>query len=187
MTETREIRAGAFYARAIEAVDDLLSRLRLSHAFVGSVAASVWAGREVESGSVDVLAVTSPDQQAQIPMMASNHGFQVDEARVESARELDLVPLGFPSPEGTIRVHVLLATNALYAKMFGRLADASLGDRTVQVIGAEDFALLLSMAQDPESARLREEVARNGGEDFDVERFNRTLETIGIGGKAIIR
>ena len=74
---SREISAAETYADAIRALSALLDKLKLDHAFVGNVALSAWLGRRMESGSVDVLAVLTPERMNQVPMMASHHEFQV--------------------------------------------------------------------------------------------------------------
>ena len=72
------VRASARYGRAIDAVSDLLARLRISSIFVGSVARSAWLGSRVEQGSVDLIAVMKPEQKNQVVMMGSHRGFRAD-------------------------------------------------------------------------------------------------------------
>jgi len=85
--------------------------------FVGSVARSAWLGGLIDSGSIDVLGVMQPQQKNQVAMMASNRGFRVDRDEIDHAEELDLIPLTWID-EDDVRVHVLVASNALYARMF---------------------------------------------------------------------
>src|SRR5256885_5175557 len=89
------IQASALHARAIEAVDDLLSKLRIEHLFVGGVARAAWLGGALESGSVDVLGLMQPQQKSQVAMMGSNRGFRVEREEVEESEELDLIPMKF--------------------------------------------------------------------------------------------
>src|SRR5688572_10537677 len=100
------VRASDRYVRAIDAIADLLSRLRLDFLFVGNVARAAWLGSRVESGSLDILALMAPQQKNQVAMMASNRGFRVDRGEIEQSEELDLVPLNFVGEDGEIRVHV---------------------------------------------------------------------------------
>ena len=101
-------------AAAIAAADDLLAKQRIEHLFLGGVARAAWLGGLVDSGSIDVLALMQAQQKSNVAMMASNRGFHVDRDEVERTAELDLVPLAFDG----VRVHVLVASNALYARMF---------------------------------------------------------------------
>ena len=103
------------YSRAIAAIDELLMKLRLEWTFVGSIARAAWLGGVVDGGSIDVVALMKPEQKNQVAMMASNRGFYVDREEIDRSEELDLVPLHFDD----VRVHVLVASNALYAKMIG--------------------------------------------------------------------
>src|SRR2546430_7925980 len=106
------------HARAIEAVAELLSKLRVESMFVGSVARAAWLGGLIDSGSIDVLGLMQPQQMNQVAMMANNRGFRVDRDEIEDAEELDLIPLNWIDEEGDVRIHVLVASNALYARMF---------------------------------------------------------------------
>ena len=74
-------RATPRYARAIEAVAELLTKLRIESMFVGSVARSAWLGGMIDSGSIDVLGLMQPQQKNQVAMMANNRGFRVDARR----------------------------------------------------------------------------------------------------------
>src|SRR4051794_512287 len=100
------IRAAAAHARAIAAIDDLLSRQRIEHLFVGSVARAAWLDGLVDSGSIDVLGLMQAQQMNNVAMMASHRGFGVDRDEVLRTEELDLVPLSFEE----VRVHVLVAS-----------------------------------------------------------------------------
>jgi hypothetical protein len=157
----------ARYARAIDATAELLSKLRIEFAFVGSIARAAWLGGQVESGSVDVVALMQPQQKNQVAMMASNRGFRVEREEVDQAEELDLIPLHFES----VRVHVLVASNALYAKMIGaaRTADG------LRVAAPEDLALLLILSEDRDAVdRLM------ATPDFDRTRYHDMLTSIGL-------
>ncbi|MBI2214956.1 MAG: hypothetical protein HYU52_15015 [Acidobacteria bacterium] len=163
------------------AIDELLARQQVVHAFVGEVAIGAWTGRCVETGSVDVLALVSPDRCQQIPMMASHRGFRVDEADVESARELDLIPMRWGKGTSAPRVHVLMATNALYAAMLNRAVDARLGESMLRVVHVEDLALMLTLS-DRDDVTV-DELAVRSGHAFDRTRFEETLRSIGLAGK----
>lgn len=163
------------------AISEILARQQVTHAFVGEIAVGAWTGRRVETGAVDLLALVSPDRCQQIPTMASHRGFAVDPADVDAARELDLIPMRWGGPAGP-RVHVLMATNALYAKMLLRVAEAKLGEATVPVVHAEDLALMLVLS-DRDDVSV-DELAIRAGDAFDRARFDETLRTIGLAGKA---
>ncbi|HEY6842702.1 MAG TPA: hypothetical protein VI391_00925, partial [Thermoanaerobaculia bacterium] len=90
------------YARAIDAIRELLTRLRLEWTFVGAIARAAWLGGVVEGGSIDVVALMKPEQKNQVAMMASNRGFHVDRDEIEQSEELDLIPLHFDD----VRIHV---------------------------------------------------------------------------------
>jgi hypothetical protein len=172
------VRATARHGRAIDAVSDLLARLRIEFIFVGNVARSAWLGSLVEHGPIDVVALMRDEQKNQVAMMGSHRGFHLDRAEVESTEELDLVPMKFADPEGDIRVHVLLATNALYGRMVAGGADAQWGERTVRVARAEDLALLLAVSEDDQSARDREMIIRLP--EFNRRQYNQRLVSIGL-------
>jgi hypothetical protein len=177
-----DIRASANYARAIEAVHDLLSRLRLDFLFVGDVARSAWLGSEAAAGSVDVLATMGPQQKNQVAMMASNRGFRVEREEVEASEELDLIPLHFAPDAGTdIRVHVLVASNALYGRMVAAGVPAQLGEVTLRVPRSEDYALLLAMMGDEVALH-----ALTGIAEFDREAYNVKLRSIGLGEHVLV-
>ena len=99
--------------------------------FVGSVARAAWLGGLIDSGSIDVLGLMQPQQKNQVAMMANNRGFRVDRDEIEQTEELDLIPLTWIDEEGDVRVHVLVASNALYARMFANA-------RTSRVLRAGD-------------------------------------------------
>jgi hypothetical protein len=163
---------------AIRAITELLGRLRTEYAFVGRVALSAWLGEPVGEASIDVLAAINPESSRQVPMMASHRGFGVEREAIEATEELDLIPLEYPA--GGVRIHIPMATNALYGRMFGAAIDAALEDGTVRVVGPEDLGLLLTVAQSDTAlaqfARLRE----SAGAGFDLPRFNRKLVSIGL-------
>ena len=168
---------------AIESAADLLSKLRIESMFVGSVARGAWLGSPVESGSIDVLALMQPQQQNQVAMMASNRGFRVDRDEIDAAEELDLIPLTWID-EDDVRVHVLVASNALYARMFAtarmiefayEIHKREIHRREIRVPAAEDVALLLSMSDDHDDLRVLAAT-----EQFDRRAFNRKLVSIGL-------
>src|SRR6185436_2387876 len=138
------IRASAAHDAAIQAIAELLEKLRIDSMFVGSVARAAWLGVEVDRGSIDVLALMNAPQKNQVAMMASNRGFRVEKHEIEQSEELDLVPLNF----GDVRVHVLLASNALYGRMMNGARPAQLGERAIRVAAPEDLALMLLVAED---------------------------------------
>ena len=117
-----------------------------------------------------------PQQKNNVAMMAGNRGFHVDRDEVERTAELDLVPLAFDG----VRVHVLVASNALYARMFatahaGRVLNPS-GEREVRVPGPEDLALLLTMSGDEDAVRRLA-----AKPEFDRALYNDKLTSIGLG------
>ena len=155
------------YARAVGAIGELLGKLRLEWTFVGRVARAAWLGGIVDGGSIDVVALMKPEQKNQVAMMASNRGFRVDRDEIDRSEELDLIPLHFDD----VRVHVLVASNALYAKMIA--AARTVDD--LRVAAPEDLALLLMLSED--EAGARELMA---DPDFDHARYNETLISIGL-------
>ena len=169
------------------ATADLLVRLRLDWALVGDLAFSAWTGEPVSNGSVDVLSILSPDRMQQIPMMASNNGFDADPETVEQARELDLIPMAWPvEDDNPVRIHVLVASNALYAHMVRNSVATRIGETEARVIDRGDLALLLAVDERP-LARERLDVLTRTGDEFDFENFNRRLETIGLGSRVVER
>ncbi|HXH91642.1 MAG TPA: hypothetical protein VNN25_08680 [Thermoanaerobaculia bacterium] len=173
------LRATARYVRAIESTAELLSKLRIESMFVGSVARVAWLGGMIDGGSIDVLALMQPQQQNQVAMMANNRGFRVDRDEIEQTEELDLVPLMWVDEEGDVRVHVLVASNALYARMFANARTIELhtatNPREIRVPAAEDLALLLSMSDELDDVRVLA-----AGESFDRSAFNEKLVSIGL-------
>jgi len=168
------LRATPRHARAIEAVAELLAKLRIESMFVGSVARSAWLGGLIDSGSIDVLGVMQPQQKNQVAMMASNRGFRVDRDEIDQAEELDLIPLTWIDDED-VRVHVLVASNALYARMFATARVIELHNREIRVPAAEDVALLLSMSDERDDVRILA-----ASEQFDRRAFNDKLVSIGL-------
>jgi hypothetical protein len=161
------------YAQAIDATGDLLVKQSLEFMFVGNVARAAWLGGAIDSGSVDVVAIMQPQQKSQVAMMAGNNGFHVDRTLVEGSEELDLIPLTY---EG-IRVHVLVASNALYARMVRDAWFERIGEHDWRVPSREDLALLLALSEDEES--LQQVIALP---DFDRDRYNDKLTSIGLRG-----
>lgn len=172
------IRATARHSRAIHATAELLGKLRIEAMFVGEVARAAWLGSAVDAGSIDVLALMNSPQKGQVAMMASNRGFRVEREELDQTEELDLVPLHFVDVEGEVRVHVLLASNALYAHMVSGAQETTLDERTLRVPRAEDLALLLLMGEDEEAVRRLTAL-----EEFDLARFRERLASIGLGGQ----
>lgn len=176
------IRAVPQYSRAIHAVAELLGKLKLDSMFVGGVARGAWLGSEIGSGAIDVLVVMGPQQKGQLAMMAANRGFRVDRDELEATEELDLVPLHFTDPEGgEVRVHVLLASNALYGRMVSVAVATEIDERTVRVPRAEDLALMLLLAEDQEAVTHLTSLS-----EFDLPAFRERLASIGLGGEAAL-
>ncbi len=161
------LRATPRYTRAIEAVADLLAKLRIESMFVGSVARSAWLGGLIESGSIDVLGVMQPQQKNQVAMMAGNRGFRVDRDELDQTEELDLIPLTWID-EDDVRVHVLVASNALYARMFGAA-------RVVQLHNSKTWVGLSSPTGTCETADATAESSR--ASIYDRASTGRTRES----------
>jgi hypothetical protein len=179
------IRASARYSRAIHAIAEVLAKLRIEAMFVGGVARAAWVGsamdgHEVDAGAIDVLALMNAPQKNQVAMMASNHGFRVDRDELEQTAELDLIPLNFLDDEGEVRVHVLLASNALYGRMVSAGVAALLDDRELRVPRAEDLALLLLMSEDQEAVTHLTTLP-----EFDLTAFRERLASIGLSSMSI--
>jgi hypothetical protein len=170
------IRAAARFNRAIHATAELLGKLRIEAMFVGNVARAAWLGGGIESGAIDVLALMNAPQRGQLAMMASNRGFRVDREELEQSEELDLVPLNFIDEEGEVRVHVLLASNALYGRMVPAGVPATIDDREIRVPRAEDLALLLLFAEDETTVKSLAVLP-----EFDRAAFQERLVSIGLG------
>src|SRR5262249_48337309 len=166
------LRAVPAHAAAIAAVDDLLAKQRIEHLFLGSVARAAWLRGLVDSGSIDVLGLMQSQQKNNVAMMAGNRGFQVDREEIERTAELDLVPLTF----GDVRVHVLVASNALYARMFATAKAVACGERELRIPSAEDLALLLTMSEDEDAVRRLA-----AKPEFDRAAYNEKLTSIGLG------
>jgi hypothetical protein len=163
------------YGRAIGAVAELLTKLRIDFLFLGNVARAAWLGGTVDQGSIDILAVMQPPQKNQLARMAGNRGFVVDRDEIAQSEELDLVPLRFVDHDGDIRVHVLLASNALYGRMFGAAVATQIGEQPLRVPAAEDLALLLAMADDHGAVQTLTESG-----EFDRRLYNDKLTSIGL-------
>jgi hypothetical protein len=168
------IHATGRHTRAILATAELLEKLRIEAMFVGNVARSAWLGTEAD-GSIDVLALMNAPQKNQLAMMASHRGFRVEQEEIERSEELDLVPLNFLDPEGEIRVHVLLASNALYGRMVSAGESAQLEGRELMIPRAEDLALMLLVAEDEIAVRHLIETP-----GFDLAAFEQRLVSIGL-------
>ena len=166
MRRVLTVRVSERYGRALDATADLLTRLRIDFAFVGAVARSAWLGSTVERGSLDVLALMQSPQKNQVAMMASNRGFLVNREEIEQSEELDLVPMSIDE----IKIHVLVASNALY----GRMVAAAVPSDKGKVVTAEDLALLMSVGDDPDAQRLIHLP------EFDRHTYNEKLISIGL-------
>lgn len=173
------IRASARYSRAIHAIAELLSKLKIDAMFVGGVARSAWMDAEIDAGAIDVLALMAAPQRNQLAMMASHRGFRVEREELQQAEELDLIPLNFIGEEGEIRVHVLLASNALYGRMVAAGQTTTIDQREVKIPRAEDLALMLLMAEDQDAVRHLTSLP-----EFDLAAFRERLTSIGLGGEA---
>jgi hypothetical protein len=174
MPGVQTVHATPRYDRAIAAVADLLSRLKLDFAFVGNVARSAWLGSRVEQGSLDLVVVMTPEQKGNVAMMAGNRGFRVDREEIEHTDELDLIPLNFRDPDGEVRVHILVASNALYGRM---VRDAKVAG-SIKVASIEDLALLFALGDDEESQRAASMLVRLP--EFDRAAYNTRLVSIGL-------
>lgn len=174
------IRATPRHARAVDATAELLTRQRVESTFTGGVARAAWLGELLEGGSIDVLAMMQPQQKNNVAMMASHRGFRVEQEEIDQSEELDLVPLNFVDADGDVRVHVLLASNALYASMINASVPATLGERELKVPSAVDFALLSALGEDDEAVR-----AVSGSAAFDRRVYNDKLVSIGLGGMVL--
>ena len=173
------IRAAARYNRAIHATAELLQKLRVEAIFVGGVARAAWLGSEVDAGAIDVLALMNAPQKGQLAMMAANRGFRVDREEIEQSEELDLVPINFIDDEGEVRVHVLLASNALYGRMVSAGQPAAIDEREIRIPRAEDLALMLLFSDDQATVRSLAVLP-----EFDRSAFQERLTSIGITGWA---
>ena len=167
------IRATEPYARAVHATAELLTKLRVDAIFVGHVARAAWLDVELDSGAIDVLVLMNAPQKGQLAMMAANRGFGVEREELDQTDELDLVPLHFED----LRVHVLLATNALYGRMVAAGMEATIDDRVVRIPRPEDLALMLLMAEDDGSVQSLAVLP-----EFDRNAFSERLVSIGLGG-----
>lgn len=168
------------HARALRAIADLLTRLKLANAFVGTVARAAYLGGDVAAGSIDVVAVMGPQQKNQVAMMASNRGWRVDREEIEQSEELDVIPLNFVDPEGEVRVHVLVASNALYGRMVAASRETAFDELAIRVPAPEDFALLLALAGDEAGMRsLANDTA------FDRHGYNEKVISIGLPGLVV--
>ena len=170
------IRATPRYARALTATAELLETLRVDVMYVGNVAVVAWLDGEVGSGAIDVLALMNAPQRGQLAMMAANRGFRVEREELEQSEELDLVPLNFVDAEGDVRVHVLLATNALYARMFANSWTELFGERPLKVPAPEDLALMMLMGEDQETVKRLTALP-----EFNREAFRDRMASIGLG------
>jgi hypothetical protein len=181
----RIVLAAEPWEAAIRSITDLLGRLKMDHAFVGSVAAAAWRGGDVASGSIDVLVLIPPERKRQIPTMAANRGFEVDRDEVEATDELDLVPLKLRHGDFLVRIHVLVASNALYAHMVTGAVPATVGELGIRVVNSEDLALLYLVADEPSAEEAVSDLIERAGEDLDLDRLNRKLISIGLHRKVI--
>ena len=171
---------------AAEAIGSLLQRLKIPFALVGDAAVAAWLDEPVgAAGPIDVLALVPPDRARQIPMMAANAGFTADEEEIVRAQELDLIPMTWGSGEKPIRVHVLFASNALYSMMVREAVPVRSGDFELRSVAAEDLALLLIVADFEHGAGVIERLRQRAEEQFDRDRLNRKLVSIGLEGSVL--
>ena len=170
----QNVHATPRYDRALAAIADLLGRLRLEFAFAGSVARSAWLGSMIDSGALDVIVLMNPEQKNQVAMMANNRGFRLDRDEVARTEELDLIPMSFVDSDGDVRVHVLVASNALYARMIKNSVEAG----TAKVVTAEDLALMCSLGEDDDSQRAAKMLIHLP--EFDRAAYNARLVSIGL-------
>lgn len=170
------VEASDAHARAIAAVGELLTKLQIDFMFAGTVARVAWLGGAIDAGPIDLVAVMQPQARTQIVMMAANHGFDVDREEVEAGEELDLIPLKF----GGVRIHILVASNALYARMVRDAWFERIGDHDWRVPACEDLALLLAVGED--EAAVKQMVALP---EFDRSRYNELVTSIGLRGLAV--
>ena len=164
------------HARAIQAVGELLTRLQLDFMFVGSVARAAWLGGKVDRGSIDVVATMQSQQKGQVATMASHRGFVLDRDEVEATEELDLIPMSY---EG-VRVHILVASNALYGTMVRDAWYERIGENDWKVPAREDLALLYAMAEDAAVVSQLKALP-----EFDRTRYNELVTSIGLRGLAV--
>ena len=87
-----------------------------------------------------------------------------------------MIPLHYVAGEEDLRVHVLVASNALYGRMVKEGTEAQFGERTLRVPLAEDFALLLAMMGDEVALH-----ALTSTPEFDRTGYNLKLRSIGLG------
>lgn len=166
------VTASPFYDPAIRAVVELLSKVRSEALFVGSIARAAYlGGGAIDGGSIDAIALLAPEQKNHVAMMANNRGFHVDRGEIEASEELDLIPMKFDG----IRVHILVASNALYGRMVADGVAATVVDQAARVPRMEDFALLLQMSNDVTGL-----MALAGSPGFDRDFYNRKLVSIGL-------
>jgi hypothetical protein len=167
------IRASARYSRAIHSTVELLAKLRIESIFAGSVARGAWLGEEIESGSIDVIALMNAQQKNQLAMMAGNRGYRVERDEIEQSVELDLVPLNFIDAEGDVRVYVLLASNALYGRMvtageLSALSSQLAGETAADELAARSSQLAGEMAEDVGSPASCELIAESFPESCEL-------------------
>lgn len=183
--QTLQIEASPPYVQAISSLASLFGRLEIGAAFVGEVALCAWLGRPLASGSIDVLVLIAADGGRDFLREAEAEGFRSDAEEIDAARELDLIPLHFDSSSGSLRIHLLMASNALYARMIRNAVEVRCSEWYVDVVAAEELALLLTMTDDERSARLREELLEVTETRFDRQGFNDRLVSIGLGGRVL--
>lgn len=159
----------------------LLRQVEAPYAFVGDVALNAWLDRPHNGHTVDVVTLLG-DRPTSLLAAAGEAGLTFDEREIARCEELDLIPLRFDGRSDSVRIHLLLATNALYGRMIQSAVEGEVEGTWVRVVSAEDLALLLSISGTEESARSLEELTTAPGVNFDHERFRRMLTMIGIAG-----
>jgi hypothetical protein len=166
------VTASPAYDVAIHAVVELLAKVRAEALFLGSIARAAYlGGGAVEGGSIDAVALLAPEQKNHVAMMANNRGFHVDRSEIEASEELDLIPLKFDD----IRVHILVASNALYGRMIADGVPATVVGLPARIPKMEDYALLLQMSSDVTGL-----MALASSPEFDRDFYNRKLVSIGL-------
>jgi hypothetical protein len=100
----------------------------------------------------------------------------VERDELDATEELDLIPLNWVDEEGEVRVHVLMASNALYGRMVSAGIATDIEGRTVRIPRAEDLALMLLLAEDQEAVQHLTALP-----EFDLPAFRERLASIGLG------
>ncbi|HUO85692.1 MAG TPA: hypothetical protein VM534_11315 [Thermoanaerobaculia bacterium] len=175
------------WAEAARSLIEMLDLMQMEAVFVGSIAEAAWLGNEVAAGPIDVLALTSSGHARMIPKVAGQHGFEVDAAEIERAEELDLIPLTRRSGEQRIRIHILMATNALYSRMIRNAVAGFAGGMALRLLAPEDLAILLLVDESSDARRRLDRLIEAAGEEMNLDRLNETLASLGLSSKMVRR